>query len=232
MAAVLAIHAVLAFALLHMSGTIEIDDPQRALRVFDITEIVLPPPPPPPQRQAERPKPRKEEGGSPANVKSEATPVVAPKPRIELPVKPPIAVTETPREGAAPTQGAGEVSGPGTGAGGSGTGTGSGSGAGPGGGGGEGTRPALLRGITGRDYPAAIRRSWPRGGRIFVRVRVEPNGRPSQCDVMRSYGDRAADQWTCALVMERAQFRPATDSRGTPIPAWFGYVQSDVPFGR
>ncbi|HEU4704226.1 MAG TPA: TonB family protein, partial [Sphingomicrobium sp.] len=139
---------------------------------------------------------------------------------------------ETPRQGAAPTQGAADVRGPGTGAGGTGTGTGTGSGSGPGGGGGEATRPALIRGITGRDYPPAIQRSWPRGGRIFVRVRVEPTGRPSQCDVMRSYGDPAADQWTCSLVMQRAQFRPATDARGRPIAAWFGYVQSDSPFGR
>ena len=49
---------------------------------------------------------------------------------------------------------------------------------------------------------------------------------------MRSYGNRSADEWTCSLVMQRAQFRPATDSRGRPIAAWFGYVQSDVPFGR
>ncbi|MBA3511815.1 MAG: energy transducer TonB, partial [Sphingomonas sp.] len=103
MAAVLAIHAALAFALLQLSGQIDMGDPQDALRVFDITEII--PPPPPPPQQPQRPKPKEEEGGSPANIKSEATPVVAPKPRIELPVKSPIAVTETPRQGAAPTQG-------------------------------------------------------------------------------------------------------------------------------
>ncbi|HEU4705494.1 MAG TPA: hypothetical protein VFS45_07315, partial [Sphingomicrobium sp.] len=104
MAAVIAIHAVLAFALLHMSGTIDVAAPESAIRVFDIDEIVPPPPPPPPPPQAvERPRPKDEEGGSPANLKSEATPVVAPRPRIELPVKPPIAVTQTPRQGAAPT---------------------------------------------------------------------------------------------------------------------------------
>ena len=235
MAAVIAIHAGLAFALLQMSGQIELPVAEEALEVFDLDEIIPPPPPPPPPpQQAQQPKPKEKEGGSAPNIKSQATPIVDPKPRIELPVKPPVAVTETPGQGAAPTQGAADIRGPGTGTGGSGTGTGTGSGGGPGGGGGggEGTRPALLRGITGRDYPPAIQRSWPRGGRIFVRVRVEPNGRPSQCDVMRSYGDRAADQWTCALVMQRAQFRPATDTRGRPIAAWFGYVQSDVPFGR
>lgn len=236
MAAVLAIHAGLAFALLHLSGTVDIADPQDALRVFDINEIKPPPPPPPPPpvREADKQKPKAKEGASsPKNIKSEATPVVAPKPRIELPVPPKIAVTETPREGAASTQGASDVRGPGTGAGGIGTGTGSG-GAGSGsGGGGGGTRPALVRGITNRDYPDAVQRAWPRGGRIFVRVRVQPDGRPSQCDVMRSFGNPATDQWTCRLVIERAVFRPATDGTGRPVAAWFGYVQSDTGrFGR
>ena len=62
---------------------------------------------------------------------------------------------------------------------------------------------------------------------MFVRVRVEPNGRPSQCDVMRSFGNASIDQWTCSLVMSAATFRAATDDRGQPMAAWFGYVQSD-----
>src|SRR3990170_8820698 len=137
MLGVVAIHAGLAFALLHMSGTIDVAHPERALEVFDLSDIKPPPPPPPPPPQeVQKPKPKEKEGGAPANIKSEATPVVAPKPRIELPVTPPIAVTETPRQGAAPTQGAAAVRGPGTGAGGTGTGTGTGSGAGSGGGGG------------------------------------------------------------------------------------------------
>jgi periplasmic protein TonB len=226
-AAVLAIHAALAFALLQMSGQIDMGDPEDALRVFDITEVIPPPPPPPPPQQAQQPKPKDEEGGSPANIKSEATPVVAPKPRIELPVKPPIAVTETPRQGAAPTQGAAAVRGPGTGAGGAGTGSGSGSGAGAGGGGGVATRPTIIRGIEGRDYPPQIQRRWPRGGAIFLRLRIEPSGRPSQCDVMRSFGDPVADQWTCNLIMQRGIFRPATNVRGQPVAAWYGYVQRE-----
>jgi protein TonB len=85
----------------------------------------------------------------------------------------------------------------------------------------------LVRGITGRDYPDAVRRSWPRGGTVFLRLRIEPDGRPSQCDVMRSFGDPAADEWTCRLIVERGQFRPARNARGAPVAAWFGYVQSD-----
>lgn len=233
MAAVIAIHVGLAFAFLHVSETIDLANPQRTLRVFDITEIKPPPPPPPPpvQKQVEKQRPKAKEGASsPKNIKSEATPVVAPKPKIELPALPRIAVTETPRQGAAPTQGASDVRGPGTGAGGIGTGTGSGgagSGAG-GGGGGYAVPPRVLRGITGRDYPPAVQRSWPRGAAIYLRLRIEPSGRPSRCDVMRSYGDPATDQWTCALIMQRGVFRPALDARGVPVAAWLGYKQVDV----
>ncbi len=228
-AAVAAIHAALLFVLLHMSGRIDLTDPQAALRVFDV-EAFKPPPPPPPTK-TQQPKPKDKEGGSaPKNVKSEATPVVAPKPKIETPPIQPIAATETPRQGTAPTQGASDVRGPGTGAGGTGNGTGSGAGGnGSGGGGGGVAVPAgLIRGITGRDYPSAVRQSWPRGGIIYLRLRIEPNGRPSRCDVMRSFGSASIDQWTCSLVMERGVFRPALDARGAPIAAWFGYKQVDI----
>ncbi|MEO5772937.1 MAG: energy transducer TonB [Sphingomicrobium sp.] len=230
-AGVVAIHAALGLALLHLSGAVDLTDPQDALRVFDIVDTPPPPepPPPPPPKQQQQAKPKEKEGGSAPNLKSQATPVVAPKPKIELPVPPKIATSETPRDGTAPTQGAGTVAGPGTGSGGSGTGNGGGTGGGAGGGGGGGVAvPAgLVRGITGRDYPREIMRSWPRGGRIFLRLRIEPNGRPSQCDVMRSYGDPGADQWTCSLMMQRGVFRPARDSRGNPVSAWFGYVQAE-----
>src|SRR3990170_7448471 len=229
MAAVIAIHAGLAFALLNLSGTIDERDLQDALQIIDVSEI-LPPPPP----VVEQPEPeiaqKKEGAAAPKNIESQASPVVAPKPRVVLPVQNPVVAAPVPRQGPDPSQGAAPVRGPGTGAGGAGTGTGSGgAGSGPGGGGGgvaAGVR--LVRGITNRDYPDAIQRSWPRGGRIFVRLRVEPDGRISQCDIMRSFGDRSADEWTCPLLMRRAQLRPATDDNGRPIAAWFGYVQSDI----
>src|SRR5215213_4078116 len=90
-AAVAGIHAALLFALLHMSGRIDLTDPQASLRVFDVTAPQPPPPPPPPQQRQQQLKPREKEGGSaPKNIKSEATPVVAPKPRIETPPLQPI----------------------------------------------------------------------------------------------------------------------------------------------
>lgn len=235
-----AINAALLFALVQASGRVDLTDPQSVIRLINISEEEPPPPvvePPRPQQQQEREKPKETEGAaSPQNIRSRATPIADPKPRVELPLPVPMAVSETPREGAQATQGAADVRGPGTGAGGTGTGTGSGgSGTGTGGGGGGGVAvpPALVRGITNRDYPPEVQRRWPRGGRIFLRLRIEPNGRPSQCDVMRGFGDRAADDWTCSLVMQRGLFRPARDIRGTPVSAWFGYVQSDRgPGGR
>lgn len=222
------IHAALAFAFLNAGGTI------RERGLSDITQLIdiSPEPPPPPVVEVplEEKTPEKEGAAAPPNIESQATPVAAPKPRIALPVPPPIPVTETPRQGSDPTQGAAPVAGPGTGAGGVGTGTGaggSGSGTG-GGGGGAAIRSAVVRGITNRDYPVPIQRNWPRNGAIFVRLRIEANGRPSQCDVMRGYGDRLADQWTCSLLMERGQFRPARDARGQPVADWLGYVQRDL----
>jgi protein TonB len=227
-ALVIAIHAGLAFALINLSGPVREALPEEVVEMFDVTE-----PPPPvveqiPEPQKEQPK-REEGAASAKNIESQATPVVAPKPPISLPIPVPIPVTQTPGEGSDRTQGASNVVGPGTGAGGQGTGTGSGgSGSGTGGGGAGASAVRLVRGITNRDYPAAIQRNWPRGGRVFVRVRVQPDGKVSQCDVMRSFGDKTVDQWTCSLVLQRAVFRPATDANGKPIAAWFGYVQSDT----
>jgi protein TonB len=158
--------------------------------------------------------------------------VVAPKPRIELPVPEPKPATQTPNTGNQNTQGASSVVGPGTGrwrrrdrapaaaapeaaAGGGGT-------------RGIATRPAVIRGISNRDYPDEVSRYWPRGGAVFIAVRVLPNGRATDCKINRSIGVPAIDQWTCKLVEERAVFRPAhrpyTAGRSA---AWFGYVQQE-----
>lgn len=226
--AVAAIHALLLFALLNLSGTINLADPQRAFEVFDVTEVEPQPEEPVVELQREERAEPEEGEASPENIRSQATEIVDPRPEISLPVPVPMETTETPNEGVEATQGAADIRGPGTGAGGVGTGTGSGgSGSGTGGGGGGVAVPAsLVRGITNRDYPRGIR--FPRNGRIFVRLRIEANGRPSQCDVMRGFGDSAADQWTCRLLMERGQFRPARNANGEAVAAWFGYVQSET----
>jgi periplasmic protein TonB len=224
----------LALVLINISPEARRQLPEEVVEIFDVTD-----PPPPPEEEVvqlqpakEQAAPKEEEGAaSPENIRSQATPIAAPKPPIQLPVPPPLPVSPTPRQGDDPTQGASDRSGPGTGAGGVGTGTGSGgsgSGSGGGGSGGIATRPAVLRGITNRDYPQEVARYWPRGGAVFIAVRVLPNGRATDCKINRSIGVPAIDQWTCKLVEERGVFRPATDVNGRPVAAWFGYVQQEA----
>jgi protein TonB len=230
-AAVAAIHAALLLALLNISGRVDLPGAQSVIRVFDLDALKPPPPPPPPPAAAKQARPKEKEGGAaPPNIKSEATPVAAPKPQVVVPPIPQIAVAETPRQGAAPTQGAAPVPGPGTGAGGIGTGTGSGAGGnGPGGGGDGGVAypPRLLTPtLRGRDFDQSLIRSWPRGGDVFVGLRVERNGTVSECKIFRSSGFGPIDSEVCNLAHLRFRFRPALDRNGQPVASWFGYRQS------
>lgn len=230
-AAVIAIHGVLLFIFLHLSGRMDLADPQSVLRTFDVIEVPPPqsvPEPPTPAQETERP--REQEGAaSPENVRSRATPVVAPEPPIELPVPLPVTPTQTPNEGAAPTQGAADNPGLGTGAGGTGTGTGSG-GAGSGtGGGGQGlasvrTRLAT-RPLRGRDFPPQLLDAWPRGAWLRMRFRVDPNGSIIQCIVDQGTGVPAIDSQVCAIARQRLRYRPALDRSGQRVADWAGYGQ-------
>ena len=226
--AVVAIHAALLLAFLHISGKISFGETQSVLRVFDVNAFKPPPPPPPPPQRKTQPKPKAKEGGSaPKNIKSEATPVVAPAPKIPAP--PTIAATETPRRGTAPTQGASTVRGPGTGAGGAGTGTGSGAGGtGPGGGGDSGVvePPRLVTPVLlGRDFPRELLGQWPRQATIFLRLRVDTRGYISECAVDRGTGVLAIDSMICNLAHDRLRFRPALNRSGQAVAGWFGYAQ-------
>jgi protein TonB len=221
-----AVNAAMLLAFLQMSGKIDLAEPQSALRVFDVGQKPPPtPPPPPPQQQRQKPK-EKEGGSSPKNITSEATPMVAPKPRIETPPVQKIAATETPRQGTAPTQGASNVRGPGTGAGG--TGTGSGAGGTGTGGGGEGAAypPHLVTPVLrGRDLGRTLLDQWPRGTPVFLRLRVDAQGYVSECDVTRGTGVPTIDAAMCNIAHERLRFRPALNRNGQPVAGWFGYAQ-------
>ena len=225
----IAVHAALLFAFLHISGKIDIGDAQEALQIFDINEVRPPSPPPPPQTPQAKPK-EKEGGSAPKNIRSQATPVVAPKPQIEIPQLPKIAATETPRQGTAPTQGASDVPGPGTGAGGTGTGTGSGAGgSGPGGGGENGVAypPRLVTPVLrGRDFSRDLLEAWPGGAQVFLRLRIDPNGYVSECIIDRGTGVASLDSEVGALVHQRLRFRPALNRVGQPVAGWFGYRQT------
>jgi protein TonB len=227
--AVLAVHAMLLFALLNLSGQIDLGDPQSGLKVIDLDNPPPPPPPTPPQ-QRQQPKPREREGGSaPKNIKSEATPVVAPKPRIVTPPVQKIAATETPRLGTASTQGSSDVRGPGTGAGGTGNGTGSGSGGnGSGGGGDNGVAepPHLATPVlSGRDIPRDLLDRWPGRATVFMRLRVDARGYVAECTVDRGTGEPAIDNALCNIAHDRLRFRPALNRSGQAVAGWFGYAQ-------
>lgn len=229
MAAVIAVHGALLLAFLNISGRIDLADPQSAMRVFDVEEVP-PPPPPPPQRRAEEARPKEKEGGSaPKNIKSEATPVVAPKPKVVVPPVPQIAASETPRQGTAPTQGTSDVRGPGTGAGGTGTGPGSGSGGSGTGGGGAGLAAVRTRLATrplgGRDFPNDLLDAWPPGAWVFARFRVDANGVIIQCIVDRGSGVPAIDAAVCNAARQRMRYRPALNSKGQRVADWAAYGQ-------
>jgi protein TonB len=229
-AAAVGINAALLFAFLQISGRVDLTDSQSALRMIDLSEAIPPPPlppPPPPEQRNQRRKPKQTEGGSPANIRSQATPVVAPEPIVEPQRPNPINVSQTPNQGAAPTQGAAAVPGPGTGTGGTGTGTGNGSG--PGGGGDDGGvayPPRMISpDLRGRDFGRDLLEQWPRGANIFLRLKIDNRGFISECVVDRGTGIPAIDLNMCNLAYQRLRFRPATNRAGRPIAGWVGYRQ-------
>ena len=228
-AAVIAVHAAFVLVFLHLNGNIDAPGADSVLRVFDLTQPP-PPPPPPPRQQKVQPKPREKEGGSaPPNIRSEATEVKAPKPRVVVPPVPQIAASETPRHGASPTQGASNLPGPGTGAGGAGNGTGSGSGGnGPGGGGDNGVaeQPHLITPVlTRREIPNSVLDQWPRGVPVFLRLRVDARGYISECNVVRGSGVAAIDDAMCNIAHDWLRFRPALNRGGQAVAGWVGYAQ-------
>jgi protein TonB len=221
--AVIAVHAALLFALLNLSGTIDLADPQSALKIIDLSN----PPPPPPLVPLQQPRPKPKEGASaPQNVRSQATPVVAPKPRIQTPSVQKIVASETPKQGTQSTQGASNVAGPGTGAGGAGNGTGSGNG-GNGSGSGDVADPPHLATpvLSGRDIPRELLDQWPPGVPVFLRIRVSPQGFVSECNLLRGTGNRQIDGAMCNIAHDRLRFRPAVNRYGQPVAGWFGYAQ-------
>jgi len=210
-AAVIAVHAALAAIILTGLNVRTISHVVEQLKTFDIR--VPPPPPPVPPPPAAKPHQAKREAGAPAK-KAEASPIVAPQPRI--PVQSPLPAAKIAGTGSATTSGAG-TSGTGTGAGGFGT--------GPGGGGdySKFTPARLIRNLSRGDYQqlAAGRMST---GRAMVALRVEASGVPSNCRVSRSSGDSVVDGGLCPLIVNRLRFRPALDDRGQPIAYQLQYV--------
>ena len=205
-AAALLVHVAIGAAFLTGLVTDVARQPSEVLRTIDIT---LPPPPPPPVIEEEESAPKDEAGE--AGKKAEPTPVVVPKPKIVVPAKPPIAAAPVAGQGAAPTAGT-ALAGTGTGAG------GSGSGRGGGGTGGEGFTPAQrISKIPNREYRRFVAASGMRTGSVAIMVKVNTDGRPSNCRVMRSSGNSDADALMCQLTTQYVRFRPARDPQGRPV---------------
>jgi protein TonB len=213
---VAAFHAALGYALITGLGYEVVSKIGDNLKVFDVPEPVPPPveEPPPPQPKAE-----KAEGeASPPNLVSKASPVVAPQPKIRLEVPPPVVAAPVPKQGNDRSAGSANVPGPGTGSGGVGDGSGSG-GQGTGTGGGIASSAERESGqLSGdRDYPRAARAAGIEGS-VAVRFTVEPSGRVSGCQVLRSSANAELDSTTCRLIEQRFRYRPARDGAGNPVP--------------
>lgn len=215
-AAVVAVHAALATALLTGLRVGVVREAVERMTTIDIRE---PPPPPPVKPPPPAPKPHeaKKPAGAPA-PKAEPTPVVAPQPRLPLPS--PIPAAKIAGTGSASSSGAG-TSGTGTGAG--------GSGYGPGGGGTGGFTPAQkVTKVPDREYRRLVFASGMDRGTVGISIRVTPDGRASNCRVVRSSGSPVADSLMCQLTEEYVRFLPARDPQGRPVaqdvtwyPNWY-----------
>jgi protein TonB len=176
----------------------------------------LPEPQPPPREDPG--KAELDEGA--AGKKAEPTPIVAPKPAVELPATPPVATGPIAGTGSATTAGATD-SGTGSGAGGSGTGRGGG---GSGGGGGIGTEARLLGGNSSKLPSRLLRVFTAERGYGFLWLTVAENGRVSECSVLQSTGDAQVDQALCGLMIRQSRWEPARDRQGNPITVKVRYT--------
>jgi periplasmic protein TonB len=217
-AAVVAIHLVLGYAL--VSG-LAVDFPGRVADSLHTFSLDVPPPPPvepprPKPRPATERAPKKEGAASPPNLTARATEVVAPPIVIPPPQPPPIVVAPKASTGAADHSGAAPIPGPGTGSGGIGEGTGSGRyGDGPGGGGGGEGFELISRNIRDTDFP----RGMPDDGRSYrvrAKIIIEPNGRVGACTIVRASDSAALNNAICGVLRRRLRFRPSIDANGRP----------------
>ena len=161
------------------------------IALFAMAPDTQPPPPPPQPKESSS----KEGAASPANLRSTATELVAPKPVVPPPPQV-MAAAPVANTGVQSAQGAAPVPGPGTGAGGVGNGFGSG---GEGDGDGDGgrdtppradRRPDQVRRFAGRAY--SLERVGPGIRRRRRTSRSKNDGRVNDCRITRSSGNPSA----------------------------------------
>jgi protein TonB len=221
-AGVAAIHAVLGYALIVGLGMQVSGRTEESLKLFNLA-IEPPPAPVEPLKPVEQASQKQAGAASPPDLLAQASPVVAPEPKIRL-LPPPVVAAPVPSMASDPSAGAAPIPGPGTGSGGTGDGTGSG-GDGNGAGSGVASGAELIKGrIKNSDYPKAASRAQA-GGTVIAKFTVGVDGRPSGCSVLRSSGNSALDATTCRLIEQRFRYRPATDAQGRPVPETKGWKQ-------
>ncbi|MCL6684797.1 energy transducer TonB family protein [Sphingomonas alba] len=181
---------------------------QRRSDVLETFDVTLPPPPPSVVEQKKSPA-----KGDPGEVgkKANPTPVVAPKPKIEVPATSPIVAAPVAGTGSAASAGAANA-GTGTGAG------GNGNGLGGGGNGGGGFTPAQkVTKIPDREYRRIREMSGMARGSVGLSIRVGADGVPSNCRIVRSSGHSGVDALMCQLTTTWVRFRPARDPQGHAV---------------
>jgi len=215
-AAVVAVHAILAAVILSGLNVRAVRQSVERLVTLEIREPPPPPrvPPPPPQP---KPKQAKLDEGA-AGKKADPSPIVAPKPRI--PVTSPLPAAPVAGTGSATTSGAANY-GTGTGAGGSGIGRG---------GGGDFSKFTPARRITkipDREYRRLSATGINRGS-VGVTIKVNTDGSASNCRIARTSGDSSIDSLMCDLTLRYVRFSPALDEQGRPVaqdvtfyPNWY-----------
>ena len=211
--AVVAVHAALGMAIL--TG-LNVDVVERVVERLQTIDIRLPPPPPEPPPPPAREEKKVELEVGAAGKKADPSPIVAPTPRI--PVQSPLPAAPVAGTGSATTSGA-ATAGTGTGAG--------GSGSGRGGGGIDYSKFTPARRVSkvpDGEYRRFRAVSGMRYGRVGLTVKVNVDGRPSNCRIIRSSGNPAADSLMCDLTLQFVRFRPALDAEGRPVAqdiSWF-----------
>jgi hypothetical protein len=85
--------------------------------------------------------------------------------------------------------------------------------------------------ISTSDYPATALRFEMTGITTF-RLRVDPTGKPSHCDIVESSGFDLLDTATCQRLMAQAQFSPSHDRKGKAVEgAYSNRVRWVLPSG-
>lgn len=191
-----------------------------ATEAFNVS-VTAPVPQPTPEQTARAAPAHREGAAAPAGKRARPREVAAPDPILELSPKRAPAIAGS---GAEDSAGARAI-GPGIGAGGMGQGTGAG-GSGTGTGAGGGTKAVKIAGdiVSARDYPKATR-ALRLGSAVTIALTVSPEGRVSDCRILRASRDPEADRVTCRLASERFRFRPARDAEGQPVSSVYGWQQ-------